>query len=237
MATPLQKKLIAKVERASGLFVLSAAVMLSIRIDDVEGSVRNRRAKLVIVDNWIYLASSAPHFASTAQVGCFTFNIETIGIDCSGSSRMMPSKKLLPQPGVTEDQVNYFDRPTRVTRGSGNAPDLAKTSLTDLAVAEVGQTVEPMHHRQLRHICDAFLGSPLDEAAFLQEPLRACCWARPGYRRARMENEPAGTNLKAVFLRKHEVILAGRQYLQEPPGRLVRAYDEVSRAPAAEVAA
>lgn len=211
MATPLQKKLIAKVEQPSGLIVLSAAVMLSIRMDDVEGYVRNRNAKLVIVDNWLYLASSAPHFAATAQVGCFIVNIETAGIDCSGSSRMLPSKKLLTQPGVTEDQVNQRDRPIRVTRGSGLAPDLAQTSLTDLAEAVVGLTVEPMHHSQLREICEAFLDSPLDEAAFQQASLRACGWAGLGYRRARMKNEPAGTNLKDVYLSKHEVILAGRQ--------------------------
>lgn len=162
-----------------------------------------------------------------------------------GRGRILPSKKILAEHGVTAGQVNYFDRPIRVTQGGWIATDPTTASLTEIAEAVAGLTAEPMHHSQLRQICEAFVGETIDAAGFLQASLRACGWAGPGYRRARLKNEPAGTNLQDVvrslmakgYLRKHEVILAARQYLRVPSERIAKAFDDVRRSAGTKVAA
>lgn len=160
-----------------------------------------------------------------------------------GRSRFLPAKKYLTEYGVTADQVNYFDRPIRVTRGGWLVADPTAMNLTQLAEAVASLTSEPLHHSQLRQICEAFLGSPIDPSAFLRASLYACGWAGPGYRRAKIKNEPEGTNLNDVvcsllrqgYLKRHEVILAARRFLRVSPEKIAQTYDAVVRVASAAV--
>lgn len=158
-------------------------------------------------------------------------------------SRFLPAKKHLAEQGITADQVNYFDRPIRVTRGGWLVTDPTGMNLTQLAEAVVSLTSEPMHHSQLRQICEAFLGKPIESGTFLRASLYACGWAGPGYRRATIKNEPEGTNLNDVvssllrqgYLKRHEVILAARRFLRVSPEKLAHTYDSVVRVASAAV--
>lgn len=160
--------------------------------------------------------------------------------DKVGRTRILPARRFLSDHGVTADQVNYYHRdsnPISVTQGGWLTRTPSAMSLTQLAEAVVSLTAEPMHHSQLRQICEALLGEPIDPSSFLGASLKACGWAGPGYRRARIKNEPAGTNLPDVvrsllgkgYLKRHEVVLAARRFLRVSPERVIKAYDSVVR--------
>lgn len=150
----------------------------------------------------------------------------------------LPAQRLLKEFGLNADQVNLFDRPLVVTSGGFLAKDPAGETLTKVAAAVVALTAEPLHHSQLRQLCGAYLGTDIEHGAFLQASLKACGWAGPGYRRAKVKNEPTGTNLPDVVrslltmghLKRHEVIIAARRYLRVSSERIAKTYDSVIRA-------
>lgn len=157
-----------------------------------------------------------------------------------GGFRIAPARSLLERHGLTAGQVNYFEResnPISITVGGWITRSPTSMSLTQLAASVVALMSEPLHHSQLRQICEAFLGNQIDPTSFLQASLRACGWAGPGYRRAWMKNDPAGTNLQDVVrslirmghMKRYEVAIAARKFLRVKPERILQAYDDVVR--------